>query len=204
MFMGPFDQTIVWSEESVEGCFRFLKRVWELSLNKVSNRNTSVKLLSKLHRTIKKVSQDLENLKFNTAIACLMEFIKDWRSDKSDKEGLNGDDLKKFLLILAPFAPHITEELWQKLQNSELQQSIHIQSFPNHDPILLEKEEVIIAIQINGKLRDTLSISFDEIENQQTLKRIAKESQKIKKYLKNRKIKKVIYVKGRVINFVIV
>ena len=201
MFMGPFDQTIVWSEESVEGCSRFLKRVWQLSLTKVSDKNTSVKLASKLHKTIKKVSEDLGNLKFNTAVASLMEFIKDWRSDK---EGLNRDDLKKFLLILAPFAPHMTEEIWQKLQNPKLQKSIHIQSWPKFDTLAIVEEEVTIVIQINGKIRDTLVASREESENQQLIEKIAKESQKIKKYLSNRKIRKIVFVKSRVINFVVV
>jgi len=198
MFMGPFDQTIAWSEESVEGCFRFLKRVRQLFLTKVSDKNTSVKLASKLHKTIKKVSEDLENLKFNTAVASLMEFIKDWRSDKED---LNKGDLKKFLLILAPFAPHMTEELWQNFSKNK---SIHKEPWPRFDTAAIVEEEVTIVIQINGKIRDTLRASREESVNQQLVEKIAKESQKIKKYLSNRKIKKVVYVQGRVINFVLV
>ena len=201
MFMGPFDQTIAWSEESLQGCFRFLKRVWQLFLTKVSDKNTSVKLVYKLHKTIKKVSEDLENLKFNTAVASLMEFIKDWRSDKED---LNRDDLKKFLLILAPFAPHMTEEIWQKLQNSKLQESIHIQSWPKFNTAAIVEKEVTIIAQINGKIRDTLRASREESENQQLIEKIAKESQKIKKYLSSGTIKKVVYVKDKVINFVVV
>ena len=124
-----------------------------------------------LNRAIKKITEEIEIIGFNTVVSELMIL-----SNEMEKAGtITRPTYETFLKLLAPLAPHITEELWQKLQNSELQQSIHIQSFPNHDPILLEKEEVIIAIQINGKLRDTLSISFDEIENQQTLKRIAKE-----------------------------
>ena len=197
MFMGPFDQTIAWSEESVEGCFRFLKRVWQLFLTKASDKNTSVKLASKLHKTIKKASEDLENLKFNTAVASLMGFIKDWRSDK---EGLNRDDLKKFLLILAPFAPHTAEELWNKIGEKS---SIHQSQWPSYESKLLKEEEVTIVTQINGKIRYTFRLSAEKIGDQQLIERIAKDSQKIKKHLDNRTIKKVVYVKGRVINFVI-
>ncbi|MEK7502320.1 MAG: leucine--tRNA ligase [Patescibacteria group bacterium] len=198
MFMGPFDQTIAWSEESVEGCFRFLKRVWQLSLTKVSDKNTSVKLVYKLHKTIKKVSEDLENMKFNTAVASMMELINSW---KSDQGGLNKDDFRKFLLILAPFAPHMTEELWKNFSKNK---SIHKEPWPKFDTAAIVEEEVTIVVQINGKIRDTLRASMEESGNQQLIENIAKKSQKIEKYLNSRKIKKAVYVKGRVINFVVV
>ncbi len=198
MFMGPFDQTIAWSEESVEGCFRFLKRVWQLSLTKVSDKNTSVKLVYKLHKTIKKVSEDLENMKFNTAVASMMELINSW---KSDQGGLNKDDFRKFLLILAPFAPHMTEELWKNFSKNK---SIHKEPWPKFDTAAIVEEEATIVVQINGKIRDTLRASMEESGNQQLIENIAKKSQKIEKYLNSRKIKKAVYVKGRVINFVVV
>ncbi len=215
MFMGPFDQTIVWSEESVEGCFRFLKRVWQLSLSKISKKKTSIKLLSKLHKTIKKVNEDLENMKFNTAVANLMKFINSW---KEDKEGLDRDDLKKFLLTLAPFAPHLAEELYQNIilrakpkesgeilrsaQNDKAFLSIHLQSWPEYERRYLKEEEVTIAVQVNGKLRDTLKILPQNLDDKQMVEEIAKGSKKVKKYLIDKTIKKTVYVKGRIINFV--
>ncbi|MBI2075012.1 MAG: leucine--tRNA ligase [Candidatus Levybacteria bacterium] len=181
MFMGPFDQTIAWSEESVEGCFRFLKRVWQLSLTKVSDSKTSAQLLTSLHKAIKKVGEDLENMKFNTAVAAMMEFINSWQADA---QGLSKEDLEKFLLILAPFAPHVTEELWQRIKNNEsgpsisssgsreimnngenhnssfiIHNSIHSRSWPSYDPNLLVEGEITIAVQVNGKVRDSINKS---------------------------------------------
>ncbi len=198
MFMGPFDQTIVWSEEGVEGCFRFLKRVWRLSNTMLSNKKTSPELLSKLNKTIKKVTEDLENMKFNTAIASLMEFSNSWQDDKG---GLGKDDFKKFLLILAPFAPHLTEELWHV--HSPHFQSIHSQPWPNYEEKYLREEKMTIAVQVNGKLRDTLNVQSEKIDDKQMIEEIAKESPKVRKYINNKLIKKTVYIPGRIISFVV-
>ncbi|MFH1536220.1 MAG: leucine--tRNA ligase [Patescibacteria group bacterium] len=221
MFMGPFDQTITWNEAGVEGCFRFLKRVWQLSVNKSSASKTSKELISALHKTVKKVGSDIDNLKFNTAVAYMMEFVNTWQSDK---DGLSVDDLKTFLLILAPFAPHITEELYQLLGNSKFEirnlkfNSIHQQSWPAFDNKFLEEDEVTVVVQVNGKVRDTIKVQsarlrpFDSAQGfggqaksavQSYVEERARESEKIKAYFEGKEVKKVIYVEGKIINFVL-
>ncbi len=199
MFMGPFDQTIAWSEESVEGCFRFLKRVWQLSKTKVSNGKTSQDLLTNLNKTIKKVDEDLENMKFNTAVASMMEFVNSWQVDAY---GLHKEDLKTFLLLLAPFAPHMTEELYQLFRTQNFE-SIHSSVWPKYDSRFLIETEVTIAVQINGKLRDVLKIKNEKLKMKNDVEQLARKSAKMKKYLEGKEIKKVIYIEGKVINFVI-
>ena len=149
-----------------------------------------------INKTIKKVTEDIENLRYNTAISALMEYY----NFISRKETVSKEEIATIVLLLSPFAPHVTEELWIKLGGKS---SVHKTEWPSFDPKFLVEDEVTIVIQINGKIRDTLRVSREESENQQLIEKIAKESQKINKHLDNRKIKKVIYVKGRVINFVV-
>ncbi|RJQ36523.1 leucine--tRNA ligase [Candidatus Microgenomates bacterium] len=207
MFMGPFDQTIAWSEEGVEGCFRFLKRVWHLANYKISEDKTSASLLKNLHKTIKKVSEDLENMKFNTAVASMMEFINEWHADE---KGLNKDNLRDFLLILSPFTPHLTEEVYQNVilrakpegSNDKEFNSIHIKAWPEYNQNLLTEEEVIIVVQVNGKVRDTLKVQSAKFKVQSYVEEEAVKSERLNKQLEGKSVKKVIYIKGKVINFV--
>ena len=197
MFMGPFSETIAWSEEAVEGLFRFLKRVWQLAKTKVSDKKTSADLLAKLNKTIKKVDEDLEDMKFNTAVAAMMELVNKWQEDK---QGLNKEELRTFLLLLAPFAPHLAEELWSSLGNKT---SIHATAWPKFDSKFLVETEITIAVQINGKLRDTIKAKSEKRKAKSEIEQMARESAKVKKYLENQRVKKVIYVEGKIINFVV-
>ncbi|MCL4386769.1 class I tRNA ligase family protein, partial [Patescibacteria group bacterium] len=220
MFMGPFDQTIAWSEEGVEGSFRFLKRVWALSTTKIASEKTSPKLYSALQKSIKKVGEDIEGLKFNTAVASMMEFINKWQEDE---KGLEKEDLKKFLLILAPIAPHMTEELWERIKNHEsrikskeeekdkkdhnssfiIHNSIHEEKWPEFDEAALEENEVFIAIQVNGKLRETITIQKSNIKDQKQAEDEARKRENVQKYLSGKKIVRVIYIEGKILNFVV-
>lgn len=195
MFMGPFDYTMVWNQESLEGCYRFLKRVWNLFTEPNQTEVDDQTLLRKLNQTIKKVGEDIEETKFNTAIAALMELLNQISGKKISKSFLG-----KFLLILAPFAPHLTEELWEKLDN---QFSVHQQSWPEYNPDLIVEEVVTIAIQINGKLRGTAEFQSAKTKDQKEVERIVKGNDKIKKYLEAQEIKRTIFVPGKLINFVI-
>jgi leucyl-tRNA synthetase len=200
-FMGPFDQTIAWSEEGVEGCFRFMKRVWQLASDKTTKEETSKELLTALHKTIQKVSEDLESFKFNTAIASMMEFINSWQADE---KGLSKEDLKSFLLVLAPFAPHITEEIWQSnFATANKFVSIHQEQWPTFDPKLLKHDQLNIAVQINGKVRDAIVLEASNISNQEKVEEKVKESGRIKQYVQGKNVKKIIYIEGKVINFVV-
>ncbi|MDP2926587.1 MAG: leucine--tRNA ligase [bacterium] len=196
MFMGPFDQTTAWSEKGLQGCSRFLNRAWRLFQENVREEETPGHLLKKLHQTIKKVTQDLEELKFNTLVAALMEFINDW----SDSY-LSQKDAELFTQILAPAAPHIAEEIWCEVLGKEF--SIHQTGWPQYDEKQMIEEMTTIIIQVNGrvrgevKIKDQISKIKNEVENE------AKTNERVVKYLQGKKIKKTVFVPGRLINFVV-
>ncbi|MFZ5559270.1 MAG: leucine--tRNA ligase [Patescibacteria group bacterium] len=196
MFMGPYEEAINWSTEGLEGCYRFLKRVWVLfnDENKIG-KATSNGLAQKLHYTIKKVGDDLENMKFNTAMASMMEFINAWSEPNNV---LSKKDAENFLKILAPFCPHIAEEIWSKLGHKK---SIFLESWPKYDEKLIKKEKIELVIQVNGKVRDKIEVEADI--SKEEAERVALSSEKIKKWLGNNKPKVVIFVKGKLINIVV-
>jgi leucyl-tRNA synthetase len=198
MFMGPFDATMVWSQESLEGVYRFLRRVWNIVQNedKVQN-EVDPKLQRKLHQTIKKVGADIASFRFNTAVAAMMEFINAWTAGGS----LSKEDAAKFLQILAPLAPFMAEELWERLGNSF---SIHTTAWPEYNPELTLEEMATIVVQVNGKLRDSLQIETTEAGDQTRVEELAKASDKVQRHLEGKEIKKVIFVPGKLINFVVV
>jgi len=196
MFMGPYEEATNWSSESLEGCYRFLKRTWNIFNDKKKIGKTTVKeLVQKINYTIKKISDDLDNMKFNTAVSTMMEFINAW----SEKENiLSKKDAESFLKILAPFCPHITEELWSKLNHKT---SIFKEKWPKYDEKLIKKETIEMVIQINGKVRDKIEVSA-EISKEEAEK-LALNSKKIKTWLNNQKPKVMIFVKGKLINIVV-
>jgi len=197
MFLGPFEVMKPWSLTGVGGVYRFLQRVWGLQ-EKLETGNLKLETgdLRMIHKTIKKVTEDIENIKFNTAVAALME----WLNYLSKKEKVKKEEYKIFLLLLAPFAPHITEELWAQIGQKY---SVHQHSWPQFDNKYLEDEELTIVIQINGKVRDTLLIQKDIINHKEVVEKLAKKSPKIKKYLEGKSVQKTIYIPGRIINFVV-
>jgi len=196
MFMGPYEEAINWSSESLEGCYRFLKRVWALFADKKKIGKTSSKeLIQKINYTIKKIDDDLENMKFNTAVSTMMEFTNAWQVENNT---LAQKDMEGFLKILAPFCPHIAEELWSKLGHKT---SIFKEKWPKYDERLIKKETIEMVIQINGKIRDKIEVKA-EISKEEAEK-LALNSEKIKTWLNNQKPKVVIFVRGRLINIVI-
>ncbi|MBZ9572324.1 leucine--tRNA ligase [Patescibacteria group bacterium] len=200
MFMGPFKEAISWNIKGIIGIRRFLERVWKL----VENQKSIVlakedKELEKLiHKTIKKVTEDIENFRFNTAISSLMILV-------NNLQGKNYGiwHLKSLFLLLAPFAPHITEEIWQKLNPKPytLNVSIHNQPWPKYDPKLVKEKIVTLVIQVNGKVRDKVKVGADISEKK--AKKLAISREKIKKWIKGKKIKKVVFVPGKLINIVV-
>jgi len=196
MFMGPFEQAINWSTEGLEGCYRFLKRVWNLfQVEDKIGKTTNKDLAQKLHYTIKKIGDDLENMKFNTAVAGMMEFVNLWNEKNN---ALSKKDAEDFLKILAPFAPHICEELWSKLSHKT---SIFKENWPKYDEKLIKKQTFELVIQINGKVRDKVEVNIDISEDD--AKKIVLEREKIKNWLKGQAPKKVIFITGRLVNMVI-
>jgi predicted alpha/beta hydrolase family esterase len=193
MFMGPFEQAIPWDEKGVVGVYRFLERVWKLQEKlKVTVKNLKLERL--LHQTIKKVSEDIEAMKFNTAVSALMILV----NGMAAQENLPVTGYQLFITLLAPFAPHLAEELWEKLGNKK---SVHLTEWPKYDPVLIIEEEIDLVVQVNGKVRDTIRVKADISEEE--AKKVATESEKIKKWIEGQKVKKIIFAKGRLINIVV-
>jgi leucyl-tRNA synthetase len=191
MFMGPFSQSVAWSTESIIGSRRFIERVWNLQSKVQKNKKYTE---FEIEKTIKKVSEGIEEMKFNTAISTLMIFV----NEISKLEFISKIAYEKFLKILSPFSPHITEEVWFNLGNKN---SIHLSEWPKWDPNLIKDEEIKIAVQINGKVRTEMMIKADEKE--ETIKQKALKNEIVLKYISGQNIKKVIYVKNRLINIVL-
>ncbi len=209
MFMGPFSQSIAWSTNGVVGTRKFLEKVWKLSsqinteegrINTETQNNKKIQTL--LHKTIKKVTGDIENFRFNTAISQLMILVnsleKEYAKSATTKTHMRKEDYEKLLLILSPFAPHIAEELWQKLGN---EQSIFLQTWPVADEKYLKDEEIEMVVQVNGKVRERLMVSPDVTEDE--IKETALESEKVKIFTAGKEIKKVIFVPEKLINIVV-
>jgi len=196
MFMGPFEQSIAWNTNGVVGTRRFLEKTWKLQ-----NRITEQELPSKnknlgnlLHKTIKKVTEDIEAFKFNTAVSSLMILVNEFEKDES----VYRDSYRTFLILLAPFAPHITEELWSKLGEK---QSIFLAPWPKYNPKLASEETKTIGVQVNGKVRSTIELALDTSEAE--AKVLALADAKIKALVNGKKVQKFIYVPGRILNFVL-
>ncbi len=203
LFIGPWNQSANWSVEGMGGAYRFLQRVWTLvqeQLEAGPHDKKDERIDRSLHLAIKNVSQDLHELGLNTAIASLMECVNEFYKIKVDNT-LGSEQWKNALTILvqlvAPFAPHIAEELWHQLGQEG---SVHISAWPSHDEDLLETDTMTIVVQVNGKLRAEINVSKKASEDE--VIQTAKSHEKISSLLQGQ-IKKTIYVPGRLVNFVI-
>ena len=191
--MGAFDQAIPWSVTGSKGCRKFLDRVWRLQEKVVDGSAYSPALNSVLHATIKKVSEDIERMKFNTAIAAMMSLV----NEMSAQERITHADLEALLLILSPVAPHLCEEIWQRLGHSE---PIHHQPWPDWDESALQVDEVEIAVQINGKVRGRIMIPADLTK--ETAERDLPANPDVQRLTAGKTIVKVVFVPGRLLNIV--
>ena len=202
MFMGPLEQVKPWSTHGVDGTHRFLNRAWRLIVDETSGaRAASVdaseptrEQLRAIHQTIAKVGDDIESLRFNTAIAALMEFTNaanKWPS-------LPKPIAEQFTLLLAPFAPHIAEELWACLGHAE---SLAYAPWPVYEPSYLVSDVIEIPIQVNGKMRGRIEVPSDADE--EAVLELARSDEKVIRYLEGRELKRAIYVRGRIVNFVV-
>lgn len=193
MFMGPFDQTAPWSMESIRGCAKFLDRVWNLQNLLVDGEEYSPKFEKEMHRAIKKVSSDIEEMKFNTAVSTFMTLVNDFYKEKK----INKAEFKTFLQLLNPFAPHMTEELWQTVLGST--EMLAYMEWPTYDEEKTIADEITLPIQFNGKLKATITISLDEAEESVKEKVHAAINDK----LEDKTIIKEIYVKNKIYNIVV-
>ena len=190
MFIGAFDLAASWSEDGVKGCRRFLDRVWKLQDLMTEEDGYSKDLETKMHQTIKKVSNDFENLKYNTAIAAMMAILNDFYKKGSITKG----ELKTLIILLNPVAPHITEEMWQAIG---CEGRVYQQTWPEYDEAKTVESSVEIAVQINGKVKGTLGIQKDDPKDEV----IAKAKEVIADKLTGNIVKE-IYVPGRLVNIV--
>ena len=194
-FIGPFAETTAWDTKGIIGMKRFLDKIWKFQgqvSQKIEQKDIILERL--VHQTIKKVSKDIENFKFNTAISSLMVLAN--RMEKTERILIVHYQI--LLKLLAPFAPHLAEHIWQEIKPGS---SIHSQAWPKHNPKLVKQEKIILIIQINGKVRDRLEVMTAITQKQ--AEKIALKQEKIKKWLADKKIKKIIFVKGKLINIVV-
>jgi leucyl-tRNA synthetase len=201
-FIGPFTQGGDFQDSGIEGVNKFLKRVWKLANSKwliANSENLNKDRVAMMHKIVRGVTEDMEELRFNTAIAKIMTYY----NFLSDQKELSRSEVEVLLKLLAPFAPHMTEELYQQLFRNSKFSSIHISDWPYYDIDKIASDTVIIAVQINGKLRDTLEVSSSMFQVQSNLEKIARESENVKRHLEGKSVKKVIYVPGKILNFVI-
>ena len=190
MFIGAFDLAASWSDDGVKGCRRFLDRVWKLQDMVTDEEGYSKELETKMHQTIKKVSNDFENLKFNTAIAAMMSLLNDF----SKKGSVTKTEMQTYIILLNPVAPHITEELWQVLG---YEGRVYQQTWPEFDEAKTVESTVEIAVQINGKTKGTLAIQKDDAKEEV----LARAKESIADKLTGNIVKE-IYVPGRIVNIV--
>jgi len=188
MFLGPFSEGGDWSDKGIVGIYRFLNRVFELAASKIEAKNDLAALRNK---TIKKVTEDLENLRYNTAIASLMEYLNEMK-DGGKKH------IETLLILLAPFAPYVTEELWHELGNKD---SVHAQPWPTYDAKQVGKQRIRLILQVNGKVRDILEVPSTISETEATA--LAFKSRNIQRWIGGNKVKRTVFVPGKLVNIVV-
>ncbi|NLC39181.1 MAG: class I tRNA ligase family protein, partial [Clostridia bacterium] len=216
LFAAPPERDLEWSDQGVEGCFRFLNRVWRLVysyhdlLTNVQPQDQAFsdserELRRVIHGTVKKVTEDIQlRFNFNTAISAIMELVnnfyhyRDKTSIKDQNLALVKSGLEKMVLLMAPFAPHVAEELWETLGH---QKSVHQESWPSYSAEALEREEVTVVIQVNGKVRDRLTVAKDLSDEE--LKRRVLEEPKVLSQLANKEVVKLVIVPNKLVNLVV-
>lgn len=195
MFMGPFDQAVSWNNDGIVGTYRFLERVWRLQEKVVdTGANKDLKTEILFNQTIVKVSSDIESMRFNTAISAMMILTNEFEK----LERLDADWYKTLIQLIAPFAPHVAEELWTITKNEGF---IHESNWPKADVSKIENKQIVIIVQVNGKVRSQFEAVVGITENE--AKDMAISDINVKKYLENKEIIKVIFVPNRLINIVI-
>ncbi|MCA9278288.1 MAG: leucine--tRNA ligase [Phycisphaeraceae bacterium] len=204
MYMGPLDQSKPWNPRDIVGCFRFLQRVWRVCVDEnTGDLRTAEKpdndIERVLHKTIAKVGSDIEKISFNTAIAAMIEFVNACKPGQDDSAGiLTASQMERFMQILAPFAPHIAEEVWAKLGFDDC---VSCASWPEFDKSMLVEDQIELAVQVNGKVRCRISVPADATEDQ--VKEVALCDDAVIKAMDGKEIRKLIVVPKRLVNIVV-
>jgi leucyl-tRNA synthetase len=197
MFIGDFEKTATWSDEAVKGSKRFLDRCWNLLEMMQDSPEISQKNEAAIHKTIKKVSDDIPELKMNTAIAALMTLVNTFYSN-----GCTKGDLKPFIMMLSPFAPHLAEEMWEQTGFAAQEGRMAMQmSWPEYDESKTVDARHEMAVQVNGKLRSTITVDNDADE--ETIVQTALADEKIQRQMQGMELVKTIVVKNRIINLIL-
>ena len=194
LFIGDYEKEAVWNESGLKGCKRFLDRVYRMKDNLIDSFSYTESLEILINKTIKKVTDDIDNIKYNTAVSALMILLNEF--EKVGK--ITKKDFRTFLMLLNPICPHITEEL-NEICN--LGEKIYKSSWPTYDESKLDEDEITIAVQVNGKLRSTINVLKDIDE--ESLKELALNEENVKKHILDKEIVKVIVIKGKVVNIVV-
>lgn len=211
MFMGPIEADKPWDVRAVAGVYRFLTRIYSLVMETdrqaTTENEAGIPVRRKLHQTLKKVADDIPKLKYNTAIAAMMELTNEWEKaaqikSRSSQPLLAEEDLGVFIKMIAPFAPFLAEELWQSLRG-EQSPSVHLQTWPSYDESLVQTEMLQIPIQINGRVRAKLEISVEESQDEAYVVAEAKKLDKLQIWLTDKKVIKEIYIPGKILNIVV-
>ena len=208
MFLGPWAQGGEWSDSGLNGMARWVNRLWELAQRNASELDATARdetavhnLLRTTHRTVRKVTQDIDRFHFNTALAALMELSNSlnvaWEAKGVDSATWD-QAVDTLLVLLAPCAPHVTEELWERRGKPY---SIHNQPLPTWDPELAADEQITLVIQVNGKVRDKLTVAADIPE--QEAKELALASPRVQAHLNGKEVRQMVYVPGRLVNVVV-
>lgn len=209
MFMGPIEADKPWDAGAVSGMYRFLRRVHDLveaqAGGKLSSGEAHDQIIRHLHQTIQKVTEDIPALKFNTALAAMMEFLNAWETQaRQGKVVLSRSDLGSVIKLLAPFAPFTAEELHAVVTDSKDSfNSVHLTEWPSWDKSLAAEDQVTIAVQVNGKVRDQIEVAADVVQDKEHVIDQAKASSKVQKWLEGKQIKKEIYIPGKIVNLVV-
>jgi len=201
MFMGPFEDAHPWDEKGILGVERFLSRVWNYGIARTAKLGAAPATgpegpFAPLHRTVKKVGEDIEGFKFNTAISTLMILMNELES--KDAPELSASDFAAFIKILNPFAPHLAQELWSLAGNASY---LDFEPWPQYDPALIEEKNFTLVFQVNGKVRDSVSAPVSLTED--AAKTLALENEKFKGTIGTQTPKKIIYVDKKLVNIVL-
>ena len=200
LFIGPPEEESEWNDNGIEGIYRFLRRAWHWVLDRVPQAGevTASEIEQQLHIMLKQVTERLESFRFNTAISAMMEFLNVALQPEHAQQPVSRQTLRAFLITLAPFAPHLAEELWERLGETT---SVFTQRYPAYDEALTRRREIEMAVQINGKVRGTVTVATDSAAD--VVQATALADDRLRRHVAEKTIVKTIFVPNRILNLIV-